>query len=183
MSEPNSSADTGAGSRATTPTAALPPAEPLTPPWQEHTTVLLRDLARDTDAAPQDPTAPPAVAGRHQLVGEIARGGIGVVLKGHDPVLGRELAVKVLREDHRDDLAMRRRFLEEAQVGGQLQHPGVVPVYDLGSFDDGRPFFTMKLVHGRTLAELLDGRPDPRADLPRFLGVFEQVCQTIAYAH
>src|SRR5262249_10499278 len=75
------------------------------------------------------------------------------------------------------------RFVEEAQIGGQLQHPGIVPVYDVGSFADRRPFFSMKLVRGHTLAVLLRGRPHPSDGLPRFLGIFEQVCQTVAYAH
>jgi serine/threonine-protein kinase len=59
----------------------------------------------------------------------------------------------------------------------------VVPVYELGRFPDDRPFFTMKLVKGQTLAELLSRRSTPGDDLPRFLSVFEQVCQTVAYAH
>ena len=85
--------------------------------------------------------------------------------------------------DHRDNPDLVRRFVEEAQIGGQLQHPGIVPVYELGTFADRRPYFTMKLVKGRTLAELLDGRQDPADDRPRFLAIFEQVCQTVAYAH
>jgi serine/threonine-protein kinase len=64
-----------------------------------------------------------------------------------------------------------------------LQHPGVVPVYELGAFADRRPFFTMKLVKGQTLAELLLARSSPGADLPRFLSIFESIAQTVAYAH
>ena len=89
-------------------------------------------------------------ASPYQLLGEIARGGMGVILKGRDPDLGRDLAVKVLRPDLAGRTAAEQRFVEEARVGGQLQHPGVVPVYELGRFADGRPFFTMKLVRGRT---------------------------------
>src|SRR5262249_29369249 len=63
--------------------------------------------------------------GRHEVFGEIARGGMGVVLKGRDATLGRELAVKVLLESHQTNPAMVRRFVEEAQIGGQLQHPGI----------------------------------------------------------
>jgi eukaryotic-like serine/threonine-protein kinase len=118
-----------------------------------------------------------------RLFGEIARGGMGCILKGRDVELGRELAVKVLRETHQDNPELARRFLEEAQIAGQLQHPGITPVYELGSFADGRPYFTMKLVRGKTLAELLAARADVLDDRPRFLGVFEQVCQTVAYAH
>ena len=76
-----------------------------------------------------------------------------------------------------------RRFVEEAQIGGQLQHPGIVPVYELGAFADRRPYFTMKLVKGRTLAALLAERQSPAHDLPRFLSIFEAICQTVAYAH
>jgi serine/threonine-protein kinase len=118
-----------------------------------------------------------------QLFGEIARGGMGAVLKGRDVDLGRDLAVKVLLERHRDNPGLIRRFIEEAQIAGQLQHPGVVPVYELGAFADRRPFFVMKLVKGRTLSALLSDRPSPREDLPRFLAIFAQVCQTVAYAH
>jgi serine/threonine-protein kinase len=122
-------------------------------------------------------------AGRNVLYEEIGRGGIGRVLRGRDPDLGRELAVKVLRDEYRDNAGVQRRFVEEAQVGGQLQHPGVVPVYELGRFPDRRPYFTMKLVKGRTLAELLKERPDPGHELAHFLTIFEQVCQAVAYAH
>ena len=88
---------------------------------------------------------------RYQLSGEIARGGMGAVLRGRDVDLGRDLAVKVLLEKYADRPEVARRFIEEAQIGGQLQHPGVVPVYDIGRFGD-RPFFTMKLVKGQTLS-------------------------------
>jgi serine/threonine-protein kinase len=118
-------------------------------------------------------------AGRNVLYEEIGRGGIGRVLRGRDPQLRRDLAVKVLRDEYRDDANVQRRFVEEAQIGGQLQHPGLVPVYELGRFADRRPYFTMKLVKGRTLAELLKERPEQA----RLLGIFEQVCQTVAYAH
>jgi serine/threonine-protein kinase len=95
------------------------------------------------------------------------------------------VAVKVLLGKHHGRAVLRRRFVEGAKIAGQLQHPGIVPVYDLGQLPapDRRPYFTRKLVQGRTLASLLAGRPAPEHDLPRFLGIFEQVCQTVAYAH
>ena len=153
-----------------------------------------RVLLRDTDPCeepspvvkPARPRCPAATdrSGRFQLFGEIARGGMGAVLKGRDPDLGRDLAVKVLLEEHRDQPELVRRFVEEAQIGGQLQHPGVVPVYELGTFADRRPYFTMKLVKGRTLADAARAtRRSAADDLPRFLAIFEQVCQTMAYAH
>jgi tetratricopeptide (TPR) repeat protein len=130
-----------------------------------------------------DAVPPPEETGtRYQLQGEIARGGMGAVLRGRDVDLGRDLAVKVLLEKHAHRPEVVRRFIEEAQIGGQLQHPGVVPVYDIGRFGD-RPFFTMKLVKGQTLAALLAERADPAVDGPRFLGIALQVAQTLAYAH
>ncbi len=147
--------------------------------------ILLRD-------APDDPT--PLIrprseelnarqAGRYQIVGEIARGGVGVILKGRDVDLGRDVAMKLLREAHARSPQMVQRFIEEAQIGAQLQHPGIVPVYELGLHADARPFFTMKLVKGRTLSSLLEDRADPAKDRPRLLTIFEQVSQTMAYAH
>jgi serine/threonine-protein kinase len=130
-----------------------------------------------------DAMPPPEQTGdRYQLHGEIARGGMGAVLRGRDVDLGRDLAVKVLLEKYVTRPEVARRFIDEAQIGGQLQHPGVVPVYDIGQFGD-RPFFTMKLVKGKTLAALLGERSAPAADRPRFLAITLQVAQTLAYAH
>ena len=89
----------------------------------------------------------------------------------------------MLREDLRDNADMVRRFVEEAQIGGQLQHPVLVPIYELGTFADRRPFFAMKLVKGHTLAELLEDAGTRPMSFPRFLSIFEAVCQTMAYAH
>jgi serine/threonine-protein kinase len=149
--------------------------------------VLLRDPEGET-AAPvgrpgSDQMLPPDATGRYQLLGEIARGGMGAVFKGRDADLGRDVAVKVLLEAHAGRVELARRFVEEAQIAGQLQHPGVVPVYELGVCPDRRPYFAMKLVEGRTLAALLRERPDPSHDRPRFVGVFLKVCEAVAYAH
>src|SRR5262249_15181745 len=95
---------------------------------------------------------------------------------------GRAAGVSLhARTECRTGLA--RRFLDEARLTAQLQHPGIPPVHDAGTLPDGRPFFAMKLIKGRTLATLLAERKDPAEDLPRFLGIFEQVCQTVAFAH
>ncbi len=125
-------------------------------------------------------------AGRYRLLGEIARGGMGAVHRGRDMDLGRELALKVLLEKHRDRLDLIERFIEEAQICGQLQHPGVVPVYELGTLADKRPFFAMKLVKGRTLADLMSesgARAGSAEGRPRLLSIFEAICQTVGYAH
>jgi serine/threonine-protein kinase len=161
--------------------------EPETIHTAPHLAAVVPDTG-DLSPAPSpparsDPLALPWSAHRYQLGEEIAHGGMGAVLRARDPYLGRELAVKVMQDASPDQPELLRRFVEEAQVGGQLQHPGIVPVYDVGRLADGRPFIAMKLIKGRTLAELLADRTDPTQDLPRFLGVFAQVCQTLAFAH
>jgi serine/threonine-protein kinase len=125
----------------------------------------------------------PLQAGLYCVESEIGTGGMGEVYRVQDSDLNRSLAVKVLRREHRGRPDLETRFLEEAQILGQLQHPGIVPVHDVGRLDDGRPFFVMKLVKGQTLDELLKQRPRPDHDLPRFLAIFEQICQTMANAH
>jgi len=146
--------------------------------------VLLRtDGDQDTPVVKPQASAAEALAGRYQVVGELARGGVGVILKARDADLGRDVAMKVLRSDHMGNDELLQRFIEEAQIGGQLQHPGIVPVYELGLQADQRPYFTMKLVKGRTLSALLSDRPDPGHERGRHLALFHQVCQTLAYAH
>lgn len=121
--------------------------------------------------------------GRYEVIAEIGRGGVGAVVRAHDAEIGRDVAVKLMLDAHRGDPEMTRRFVEEARIAGQLQHPGVVPVYEMGLVGGDRPFFAMKLVVGRTLADLLDDREDPTEDRQRLFGIFEQVCQTMGYAH
>ena len=130
--------------------------------------VLLRDTGPGEEPGPIVRPAGGVSADvtiRYRIDGEIARGGMGSVLKGRDPDLGRDVALKVLREDLRDNPDMVRRFVEEAQIGGQLQHPGIVPIYELGTFGDKRPFFSMKLVKGQTLAQMLASRAAPPGQL------------------
>src|SRR5262245_1900201 len=140
--------------------------------------VLLREAQGESDhvVMPNSDAMPAKeqAGDRYQLFGEIARGGMGAVLRGRDVDLGRDLAVKVLLEKHADRPEVARRFYEEAQVGAQLQHPGVVPVYDVGHFGE-RPFFTMKLVKGKTLAALLAERASPADERPRFLAITLQI--------
>ncbi|QDU83142.1 Serine/threonine-protein kinase PknD [Planctomycetes bacterium Pla163] len=147
-------------------------------------TATARNMAADGDT-PTDATAsaqPHPEAGKYLVQGEIGRGGVGTVNKGHDQDLGRDVAMKFLREEFRNEPRILHRFVEEAQIGGQLQHPGIVPVYDLGTID-GRPFFSMKLIKGQTLAKLLEERAATATDRGSFLRLFEDVCQTLAYAH
>ena len=128
--------------------------------------VSLREPKEEGDAPIERPSSPEipnqSSDSRYRLDGEIARGGMGAVLRGRDTDLGRDLAVKVLLEAHKDKPEVVQRFIEEAQIGGQLQHPGIAPVYELGQFADQRPFFSMKLVKGDTLSKLLVGSRRPK---------------------
>jgi hypothetical protein len=179
--------------------AAFGPASTAAPPdrcgvleaLRRSSGVTSHVLLRDEPDSPSPVVGPGPVEegivgsrrGRHHVLGEIACGGMGIVLKGRDPDLGRDVAVKVLYPGHAGNPAMIRRFIEEAQVGGQLQHPGILPVYELGLDAELRPYFTMRLVKGRTLAVMLEERAGADGDRGRFLSLFEQVCQTVAYAH
>ena len=127
---------------------------------------------------------PPAgadVAPGYVVLHEIARGGMGRVVAARDPKLNREVAIKFLLPT--SDPTAADRFGREAEITARLPHPGVPPVHALGRTAAGLPFLVMKLVRGRTLAALLSDRPDPGHALGRFVGVFEQVCQAVGYAH
>ena len=125
--------------------------------------------------------------GRLRLVREIARGGVGVILEAHDPDLGRSVAVKVLRKEYAGHVGLLQRFVEEAQVGAQLQHPGVIPIYEFGIDTTERPYFTMQLVRGKQWGEELAAfdRNVARAShqLAHNVQILLRVCETTAYAH
>ncbi|HEV3235376.1 MAG TPA: serine/threonine-protein kinase, partial [Gemmataceae bacterium] len=140
------------------------------------------DLTQINEGQASSRQLPPYI-GRFRVEHEIGSGGMGAVFRVCDPVLNRPLAVKVLLEKHKHNAHLQSRFQEEAQILGQLQHPGVPPLYDVGQLENGLPFLAMKLVKGRTLAALLADRISPAEDLPRFLAIFETVCQTIAFVH
>lgn len=110
---------------------------------------------------------------------EIARGGMGRILTGEDRLLGRPVALKLLR---RSCTSLARRFLREQQITARLQHPAIVPVYDAGVQDDGEPFFVMRLVKGQSLDRCAVGAASLKERLqllPAVLGVVDAV----AYAH
>ena len=112
-------------------------------------------------------------------------GGMGKVWLAHDTVIGRHVAVKQLRGDLDLSADQRARFLREARVQGQLEHPSIVPVYDIDRRPDGSTFFTMRRVHGRTLHAILDELRDggTRYTQRELLTAFATVCLTIDYAH
>ncbi|MCP3916989.1 MAG: protein kinase [bacterium] len=127
---------------------------------------------------------------RYELVSEVAQGGMGAIFKVWDQDLRRSLAMKVALQNaliHEDPSQERSlgRFLEEAQVTGQLDHPGVVPVHELGVDGAGRVFFTMRLVRGRDLKEIIEEFHAGKKEWTqtRLINVLSRVCETMAYAH
>jgi eukaryotic-like serine/threonine-protein kinase len=131
---------------------------------------------------------PPTYHARYVGVGELGKGGMGVVRACRDEHLGRVVAIKALLGEHLPDREQLDRFLREARIQAQLEHPSIVPVYDLG-VADGTPFITMKRIRGTTLDGVLtalrDGDEDARERFPlrRLLTTFGTVCQTVDYAH
>ncbi|MFT5464295.1 MAG: serine/threonine protein kinase, partial [Planctomycetota bacterium] len=130
---------------------------------------------------------------RYILKGEVGRGGMGAILKIFDVDLRRNLAMKVILSGEpgtggdaaKTETRMIMRFIEEAQVTGQLDHPGVVPVHELGVDKDGQVFFTMRLVKGQELAKVFESvhADDPDWNMTRALGVLLKVCEAMSYAH
>ncbi len=116
--------------------------------------------------------------------GEIARGGMGAIHRVMERTLNRTVAMKVLQPERAHERLVRQRFLAEAQVTGQLEHPNIVSVYELGSDDDGKMFFTMQLIEGRTFSEFLDANPpDNDERVEQALEIFFRVCDAISFAH
>jgi serine/threonine protein kinase len=128
---------------------------------------------------------------RYQLTRLHAEGGIGRIWLAHDNALGRDVALKELRADRADNRSISARFLEEARITGQLEHPGIAPVYEMAPANDSHtPFYTMRFVKGRTLSEAIQsfherrkGRARRALALRELLNAFIAVCHTVAYAH
>ncbi len=128
---------------------------------------------------------------RYTLLRLHARGGLGQVWLARDDALGRQVALKEMRPDKAEDPATRARFLREARITGQLEHPGIIPVYELARQGNGRqPFYTMRFVKGRTLTAAARAYHQKRQagqadalELLALLNAFVTVCHTVAYAH
>jgi serine/threonine-protein kinase len=133
----------------------------------------------------------PEQAGRYTMTRVHATGGIGRVWLAYDSDLGREVALKELRAEGAGSTALASRFLEEARITGQLEHPGIVPIYELCRRpDDGRPFYTMRFIRGRTLREAIKKYHEQEAsgtaahlDFQALVQAFVGVCNAVAYAH
>lgn len=119
----------------------------------------------------------------YALMDTLGTGGMGEVYRCSDPALGRDLAIKVMKATLREYPEIERRFLREARITGSLQHPSIVAVHNLGRLADGRLHYTMRLVRGRTFADILKEEAGMPERLPYLLNIFEKICQAMAYAH
>src|SRR5262249_954482 len=129
---------------------------------------------------------------RFRILRPHAKGGLGEVFVAVDSELRREVALKEIQDRHADDQNSRARFVLEAEITGGLEHPGIVPVYGLGQYADGRPFYAMRFIRGDNLKDAIDryhkddSKQDPGERAVQFrklLGRFIDVCNAIAYAH
>jgi len=135
----------------------------------------------------QEPPEDDLPSDRYLVEGPLGEGGMAVVHRARDVRLDRPVAVKCLREELEDSGTAKARFLDEARILAGLDHPGVVPVFDLGRLPDGSRFYAMKRVEGATLRDHLAARSDEkvrdRSNLEHFVDLFERVCRTVAAAH
>jgi len=128
---------------------------------------------------------------RFRILRPHAWGGLGEVSVAHDDELNREVVLKEIQERLADDDNSRSRFVLEAEITGGLEHPGIVPVYGLGQYADGRPFYAMRFIRGDSLQEAASAfhnaenlsASDRSLQLRKLLGRFVDVCQAIEYAH
>ncbi|HEV3416720.1 MAG TPA: protein kinase, partial [Pirellulales bacterium] len=130
---------------------------------------------------------------RFRIVRPYARGGLGEVFVAQDQELHREVVVKQIQMRHADEQDSRIRFVQEAEITGGLEHPGIVPVYGLGSYADGRPYYAMRFIRGDSLKDAIErfhstaakkrSAVDRSLELRGLLGRFIDVCDAIEYAH
>ncbi len=135
----------------------------------------------DTDSAPS--------AGNYRLGELLGAGGMGRVLAARDENLGRVVAMKTLAPENAKNEAYIQALIFEARIAGCLEHPNIVPVYEVGTLPDGSPYYTMKRVEGRSLQEVLEGLQQKRPmflesySLPKLLQYFRGICMAVDYAH
>src|SRR5437867_4087556 len=115
---------------------------------------------------------------KYEILEPLGRGGMGTVYLARDRELDRLVALKVVGTSHASPGAI-ERLVREAKILGQLEHPGIVPVHDVGRVGDGRAFYAMKLVRGRRLEEHVT----PATPLAERLQIFERICDAVAFAH
>ncbi|MEY3209799.1 MAG: hypothetical protein RIT28_280, partial [Pseudomonadota bacterium] len=156
--------------------------EPPSPPWRlPDGSVPASSLLGDPAPIPPTQVGEPG-AERYQVGNVLGEGGMGRVSVAQDAHLGRDVALKELHPNLRHHPDAAARLQHEDWITAQLDHPGVVAVHDAGQLGDGRPFYTMRLVRGRTLAAALAEAEDLTARL-RLMRPLLAVCEAVAYAH
>ena len=166
------------------------------PEVRQRARALVHRARLPAAAPPPLPEATSALTGRtgrYTFLERLGRGGMGLVLRVQDHRLRRTVAMKVLRPDRAQRRGLQARFIEEAQTTAQLEHPGVVPIYDFGWLPDGRTYYTMQEVRGDHLADVIarlhaGSSPgawdeDGRFTFRRLVDVFRLACEAVAYAH
>jgi len=121
----------------------------------------------------------PEKIGRYEVKSELGRGGMATVYRAVDPNSGREVAIKVLPREMMHDPQFRERFEREIKMIASLEHPAIVPVYDVGDID-GQPYFVMRFMTGGSLSDLIEKGSIPIEDTAK---IIEKIAQGLAYAH
>jgi serine/threonine protein kinase/tetratricopeptide (TPR) repeat protein len=158
-----------------------------------HDADVQPSLSRVGSLSPSDRTVdrvsrPGAEELRYRVLRPHAIGGLGEVFVAEDLELHREVALKEIQERHAADAGSRGRFLLEAEITGRLEHPGIVPVYGLGCYEDGRPFYAMRFIKGDNLNSAIERFHASRAgfagvEFRQLLRRFLDICNSVAYAH
>jgi serine/threonine protein kinase len=158
----------------------------------EKTAIEKADIVGVESAVPsrESPvTGSPGDRRRYTIGNTVAHGGMGTILHARDLNLRRTVAMKVILPGKEDSEQYTLRFMQEAQLTAQLEHPNIVPVHELGTSEQGKPFYTMKFVQGTTLHDLLEkikaGDPETMAvfSLAHLLTIFQKVCDAVAFTH
>ena len=121
-----------------------------------------------------------AKLGKYELIGELGRGGMGIVYRARDPIINRLVALKTITAGVADYPNLLARFYREAQSAGGLQHPNIVTIYDMGE-EAGTPYIAMELIEGESLEQVIAARPDLPLSLKLTYAI--QACRAFDYAH
>jgi eukaryotic-like serine/threonine-protein kinase len=171
--------------------------EPVELPQDPHLPTLTSlgqiDISEASDIE-IDEDLPVALEGRYEDLGQITRGGMGEIRRVRDRDLNRVAVMKVIRADRRDSTMATMRFVEEAQISAQLAHPGIPSIHELGRLADGRLYFTMREVRGRTLETVIDEvqaifggdmlqETGTGWSMRGLIEALEDICSTLAFAH
>jgi WD40 repeat protein/tetratricopeptide (TPR) repeat protein/tRNA A-37 threonylcarbamoyl transferase component Bud32 len=150
-------------------------------------------MSTETTRATAHVGAPTSPGGRFRIIRLQAKGGLGEVFVARDEELHREVALKQIQSEYADSAESRSRFVVEAEITGGLEHPGIVPVYGLGHYDDGRPYYAMRFIKGESLKEAIKAFHEAEGphrnsatgslELRQLLRRFLDVCNAVAYAH